>query len=173
MAASPANSATQWWTRRRIVMALWLLLGIVVLLVPVLWNTQAEAHRATGPNAIRRVLDDQVLAWNRGDLEGFMQGYWASEELAFVSGGKTTQGWQATLDGYQQRYQAEGKEMGQLAFSDVEVEMASHDAARVTGRWNLMRKAQRDGGTFALNFRRFESEWKIVRDETTSDETTN
>src|SRR5579872_4088712 len=70
-----------------------------------------------GPSAeeaIRQVLDAQVTAWNRGDLEAFMAGYWASPELSFFSAGNHTQGWEATLERYRKRYQSEGQEMGRL-----------------------------------------------------------
>ena len=62
--------------------------------------------------AIRLVLDSQVAAWNKGDLKGFMAGYWKSEKLTFFSGDKVEHGWQATYERYQKRYQAEGREMG-------------------------------------------------------------
>src|SRR5262245_63722240 len=70
---------------------------------------------------IRKVLDEQVVAWNKGDLVGFMKGYWNSKDLTFVSGKDVTRGWQDTLERYKKRYQSEGKEMGKLAFSDLEV----------------------------------------------------
>src|SRR5262245_26884786 len=62
--------------------------------------------------AIRKVLDEQVVAWNKGDLEGFMAGYWNSPKLSFASGKDKTRGWQATFDRYKKRYQSEGREMG-------------------------------------------------------------
>src|SRR5262249_16879518 len=70
----------------------------------------------------RRVLDDQVKAWNRGDLEGFMAGYWKSPELTFSSGGDQTKGWQATFDRYRKRYQTGGAEMGTLSFSGLAID---------------------------------------------------
>src|SRR2546430_977308 len=68
---------------------------------------------------IRQVLDFQVAAWNKGDLKGFMAGYWKSEKLTFFSGDKIEHGWQATYERYQKRYQAEGREMGTLTFSEI------------------------------------------------------
>ena len=78
--------------------------------------------QAADETAIRKLLDDQVRAWNRGDLEGFMAGYWKSPDLTFTSGGDQTKGWQATLERYRKRYQGEGREMGKLAFTDVTVQ---------------------------------------------------
>src|SRR5687768_15852056 len=90
------------------------------------------SQSSTAETAIRKVMDDQALAWNRGDVEGFMQGYWRSEKLVFVSGGKATRGWQQTLDNYKKNYDSRAK-MGTLAFSDLEITVLSKDAAVVLG----------------------------------------
>lgn len=104
-------------------------------------NADHETARQAEANAaIRRVLDDQVEAWNRGDLEGFMVGYWNSPDLRFSSGKVNKRGWQATLERYRTDYQAEGKEMGQLTFRDVEVELLGPGSALVRGRWQLVRR---------------------------------
>ncbi len=122
----------------------------------------------TAEEAIRAVLASQVEAWNKGDLEMFMQGYWSSPELTFFSAGNRTQGWQATLDRYRKRYQAEGQEMGRLTFSELQVEVFGPDAAFVRGRWQLERSKDRPGGLFTLLFRRFPEGWRIVHDHTSS-----
>src|SRR6266567_9013269 len=123
----------------------------------------AAAGEAAEP-AIRRVLDGQVKAWNRGDLEGFMAGYWKSPRLTFSSGGDQTKGWQATLDRYRKRYQAPGSEMGKLSFSDITVESLGPDSAFVRGRWRLVRSKDRPGGIFTLIFRRLPEGWRIIHD---------
>ena len=64
---------------------------------------------------VQQVLQQQEGAWNRGDLEAFMSGYWKSPELTFF-GAEKTSGWQATLERYRKRYQAGGREMGKLGF---------------------------------------------------------
>ena len=51
-----------------------------------LWPLLALPLLAASPEQdIRRVLDDQVAAWNRGDIPGFMEGYDKSEATTFVS----------------------------------------------------------------------------------------
>src|SRR5262245_24945314 len=75
----------------------------------------------TDQDAIRQVILDQQAAWNRGDLEAFMAGYWHSPELTFFSGGSERHGWDDTLARYRQRYQGEGREMGRLTFDDLRV----------------------------------------------------
>jgi beta-aspartyl-peptidase (threonine type) len=117
---------------------------------------------------IRRVLDDQVKAWNKGDLNGYMQGYWKSPELTFSSGKDHTKGWQQTLERYRKRYQGEGREMGKLSFSDLVVTPLGPDSAFVRGRWQLVRSKDRPGGLFTLIFRRFPEGWRIVHDHTSN-----
>ena len=124
---------------------------------------------------IRAVLEAQVVAWNSGKLEEFMEGYWRSPELTFFSGGRKLTGWQATLDRYRQTYQAEGKEMGRLDFSDLDVQPLSRGVAGgvalVRGRWKLTLSDSTElGGLYTLIFRRFKNGWKIVHDHTSSNQ---
>ena len=117
---------------------------------------------------IRQVLDSQVAAWNKGDLKGFMAGYWKSEKLTFFSGDNVEHGWQATYDRYQKRYQAEGREMGTLTFSELEVEMVGPDTAWVRGRWKLDTSKEKPGGLFTLVFKKLPEGWRIVHDHTSA-----
>lgn len=118
--------------------------------------------------AIRVVLDRQVEAWNRGDLETFMQGYWRSPDLTFFSGGITVSGWEQTLGRYRNRYQSAGNEMGKLEFLDIKIELLGPSAAFVRGRFNLKMSSGESGGLFTLTFRKLTGGWKIVHDHTSS-----
>ena len=119
---------------------------------------------------IEKLLKDQNEAWNRGDLDGFMAGYWDSPNLEFVSGTTTTMGYQPTKERYFKRYKAEGKEMGILTFSDIAVTPRNEEEAEVTGRWKVVMSKESPSGGFTLTLRKFENGWKIVKDVTTSDE---
>ncbi len=117
--------------------------------------------------AIQDVLDAQVAAWNQGDLDGFMTGYWHSPDLTFFSAAKVTSGWQATLDRYRERYQAEGPDkMGTLSFSDLEIDLLGPDSAFVRGRWRLVTSKEPLGGLFTLLFKKKPEGWRIVHDHT-------
>jgi ketosteroid isomerase-like protein len=119
--------------------------------------------------AIRAVMQAQVDAWNRHDLEGFMAGYWNSPELTFFSGATETKGWQPTLERYRRSYQAEGKAMGTLSFSDLQIEPLGADAAFVCGKFQLeMPDGKTPHGIFTLIFRKFPQGWRIVHDHTCS-----
>src|SRR5262245_8458642 len=104
------------------------------------------AARADDAADIRKVFDEQVAAWNKGDLVGFMKGYWKSKDLTFMSGKDVTRGWEETLERYKKRYQSEGKEMGKLTFSDVEVRTLADGIALVTGKWELALAKEQVGG---------------------------
>lgn len=114
---------------------------------------------------VRAVLDAQVEAWNRGDIEGFMRGYANSPDTVFVSGDNVTRGWQTVLDRYKKGYNTREK-MGTLTFSDLEITVLSKDAAVVLGRWQLKRANDMPHGRFTLIFRRTPAGWRIVHDHT-------
>ncbi len=144
---------------------------IAILIVPFLLATPSQPPQPkSAPQAeedIRHVLADQVEAWNKGNLEGFMHGYWRSPELTFFSGATITQGWEPTFDRYKRRYQGEGKEMGKLDFSDLKIDLLSPKVAVVTGKWELtMSDGKKPGGLFTLIVKRMPAGWRIVHDHT-------
>jgi uncharacterized protein (TIGR02246 family) len=118
--------------------------------------------------AIQRVIDDQAKAWNKGDLPGFMKGYLESEDLTFFSGDKKTKGWKATLERYQKRYQADGKDMGKLSFEELSIELLGDDHALVRGRYRLQLKSETPTGIFTLILRKTPAGWRIIHDHTSS-----
>ncbi|MFN6962717.1 MAG: YybH family protein [Pyrinomonadaceae bacterium] len=132
----------------------------------VLCSTGAAAQQKTqAKTAIRAVMDAQAAAWNRGDIDGFMQGYWNSPDLVFVSGANVTRGWRPTLDRYKKSYDSRAK-MGTLTFSDLEITVLSKGSAVVLGSWSLARDKDNPHGKFTLIFRRFKDGWRIVHDHT-------
>jgi ketosteroid isomerase-like protein len=114
-------------------------------------------------SAIRAVLEAQRDAWNRGDIEGYMDGYARSAKTEFVGGDSISRGWQTVLDRYKKKYDTREK-MGTLTFSEVEVTVLSTDAALVLGRWRLKRASDEPNGTFTLLFRKTKAGWRIVHD---------
>jgi ketosteroid isomerase-like protein len=129
---------------------------------------QRKAKRAPKTKAaIRAVLDAQRDAWNRGDIEGYMDGYARSPETEFVGGDSISRGWQTVLDRYKKKYNSREK-MGTLTFSEVEITLLSKDAALVLGRWRLKRASDEPHGTFTLLFRKTKAGWRIVHDHSSS-----
>jgi ketosteroid isomerase-like protein len=143
--------------------------AVMVLLLSVVGEArEKKTKESKAVQEIRQVLDKQVAAWNRGDLQGFMEGYWNSAELSFYSGGTKTFGWQQTIDRYRNRYQSGGREMGQLDFTELQIELLSQTTAFVRGHWHLKMKDGEPGGLFTLILRKQGSGWKIIHDHTSS-----
>lgn len=120
--------------------------------------------------AIRLVLESQVEAWNQHDLDAFMMGYWRSPDLTFFAGTTETKGWEPTLERYRKNYQGEGRSMGTLSFSGLQVQLLAPDAAFVRGQFQLlMPDGKQRHGLFTLIFRKFPEGWRIVHDHTCAD----
>jgi ketosteroid isomerase-like protein len=123
---------------------------------------------AASPEAdIRKVLDDQTLAWNRGDIPTFMTGYENSPNTTFV-GKDVSKGYASVLERYQKTYPTKDR-MGTLRFSDLEVRLLGTDHACVIGRFHLDRGKDSGGeasGIFTLVFRKTPAGWKIIVDHT-------
>ncbi|HXW54361.1 MAG TPA: AtzH-like domain-containing protein [Candidatus Cybelea sp.] len=116
---------------------------------------------------IHAVLVAQTEAWNRADVDAFMNGYWKSESTLFVGAGGILRGWQAVLERYRRSY-PDRRAMGHLTFSDLEVHLECADAALVIGEFHLQREHDHPSGVFTLDFRRFPEGWRIVADHTTA-----
>src|ERR1051325_8183801 len=127
---------------------------------------QAQRYNKTA-TAIRAVIAAQAEAWNRGDIEGYMAGYWRSPETVFISGDNVTRGWQTAVERYEKNYSSREK-MGTLTFSEVEIKAISNETAVVLGRWHLKRTQDEPHGRFTLIFRKTRQGWRIVHDHTSS-----
>ncbi len=115
---------------------------------------------------IESILTEQTKCWNERDIEGFMKTYWNSEQLTFSGGGKTTRGWQATLDRYKKNYPAE--KMGKLTIDHQEISMLGSSAALVLGQWHLDNQGEQKEGNFSLVLRKMSDGWKIIHDHSST-----
>ncbi len=122
------------------------------------------------PNSVAEipsVLSAQQDAWNRGDIDAFMNGYAQSASTVFVSEDEVRRGWETVRERYRVKYSDRAK-MGTLSFSEIEVTMLSPDAAVVLGRWRLKRANDEPHGRFTLIFKRLPEGWRIVHDHTSA-----
>lgn len=140
-------------------------LSIILLTICVM--SQESLKQKPDNLAIRAVLDAQRDAWNRGDIEGYMDGYERSAETVFISGDSVTHGWQTVLERYKKGYDTREK-MGTLTFSALEITLLGKDSAVVLGRWALKRAQDEPHGTFTLIFKRGKHGWKIIHDHTSA-----
>ena len=112
---------------------------------------------------IRKVLSNQEIAWNAGDIESFMKSYWQSDSLLFIGKSGITYGWQKTLDNYKKNY-PDTAAMGVLNFNLLEFKPLSPEYYFVVGKWHLQRTSGDIGGHFTLLFRKINGMWFIVAD---------
>lgn len=113
--------------------------------------------------AIRQLLSDQNAAWNRGDIESFMKGYWENDSLMFIGSSGITYGWKNTLANYKKSY-PDTASMGKLTFTLIKVKKLSKEFYHVTGKWFLKRSVGDVGGHFTLMFRKINGTWVIISD---------
>jgi len=123
----------------------------------------ALSAQSAAERSIRRTMAEQELAWNRGDLEGFMAGYWHSDSLRFIGSRGLTYGWQQTLDNYKKGY-PDAEAMGKLKFTILSVEQLSKRSAYVIGKWYLTRKNGDLSGHYTLLWKKMKGKWVIVAD---------
>jgi ketosteroid isomerase-like protein len=149
----------------------------IVLALAILGSitTLGEASEMKGPLSqdaiiqfeIYYVIGAQQTAWNRGDIDAFMNGYARSDSTTLVSEDKVTRGWHTVHDRYKKKYSDRAK-MGALTFSDLEIMPLSRDSAVVLGSWKLKRADDQPHGRFTLIFRLRNDGWRIVYDHTST-----
>jgi ketosteroid isomerase-like protein len=127
----------------------------------------AGAEDPVATRDISALLSAQGAAWNRGDIEAFMQAYAPTDDLRFASGGTVIFGWRATLERYRQRYPNKAA-MGTLTFSDLAITVLAPDAAIAFGRWKLTREKDSPQGLFTLTLKKTAAGWRIIQDHTSS-----
>ncbi|HMU47685.1 MAG TPA: nuclear transport factor 2 family protein [Chitinophagaceae bacterium] len=121
--------------------------------------------QATDKNksAILKTLEKQTEAWNSGDIEGFMKGYWENDSLTFIGKNGVTYGWTNTLNNYKRGY-PDTAAMGKLSFTILEVKKLSKKYYHITGKWFLKRSVGDVGGHFTLLFEKINDRWVIIKD---------
>lgn len=135
---------------------------LIYLLFLLSFTTCAYAQSAD-EKIIRELLARQTLAWNRGDLEGFMNGYWESDSLMFVGKNGIRYGWQATLNGYKKGY-PDTTAMGKLEFTLLDLRQLSQEYFHVIGKWHLHRTIGDLEGAFTILLQKINGKWVIIAD---------
>jgi ketosteroid isomerase-like protein len=130
-------------------------------------QTKAAEAREADKGAISRVLHAQQAAWNRGEVDAFLVGYWHSPELTCSGSNGVSRGWDGVMARYKKNY-PDRAAMGQLDFSELEFRFLGPDAALVLGHWHLNRDKGDIGGVFSLVWQRFPEGWKIIHDHTSA-----
>ena len=133
-----------------------------LLLICLLLSATAGAQ-SNDETAIRQLLDKQTAAWNQGDIDRFMDGYWENDSLMFIGKSGVTYGWTNTLNNYKRGY-PDTAAMGKLRFELLSVKRLSDEYYFVVGKWSLQRSIGNVGGHFNLLFRKINGKWVIIAD---------
>jgi len=128
-------------------------------------SSMPESNHSNDIASIQSVMDNQQEAWNRGDIDAFMQGYWKSDSLRFIGKRGITFGWQPTLDNYKKSYPG-AQAMGRLQFTNLTTEIVGDSSAYVIGKWELFRSTDTLGGHYSLLWKKMQGQWVIVADHT-------
>jgi Domain of unknown function (DUF4440) len=126
-------------------------------------TVQKETENNMAEAGIRLVMEQQELAWNKHDLEGFMAGYWNSSELKFYGSNGLTLGWEQTLANYKKNYPTKA-ESGTLNFVINDISRIEEDNYWVMGEYHLKRDIGDADGVFIIIFKKINDEWKIIAD---------
>ena len=135
---------------------------LLLILISILWSSTGFTQDRNA-RAILDLLDTQTAAWNKGDLQGFMKGYWENDSLRFIGKSGITYGWSNTLANYKRGY-PDTAAMGKLNFTILVVKKISPRYYEVVGKWYLKRSIGDANGHYTLLLRKIKGSWVIVSD---------
>jgi hypothetical protein len=131
---------------------------LIIMLLPVFVFSQTKDEKA-----ILDILDAQTKAWNEGDLEKFMVGYWENDSLMYIGKKGVTYGFQSTLNSYKTNY-AGRDNMGTLTFQILHMKPLGKKYYLVVGKWSLKRTVGDVGGHYTLTFEKQKGKWVVIAD---------
>lgn len=125
-------------------------------------------HTSTDLERVLTSLRNKEKAWNAGDLNKFMNGYWKSDSLVFVGRNGPKYGYENTALNYKKSY-PNRTQMGTLHFSVLYINQWDEKTIQLIGKYTLKRIQDQPSGFFTLLFRRINGEWKIVSDHSSAE----
>ncbi len=135
----------------------------IIFLLSICFLSLSAIAQNKEERAILNAIDLQKNAWNKGNLNLFMQTYWKNDSLMFIGKSGVTYGWENTLANYQKGY-PDTAAMGKLDFNILHVKKLSALYYSVVGKWYLTRSIGNVGGHFTLLFKKINNKWLIVSD---------
>ncbi len=134
-----------------------------ILLTVFIFFSNALSAQSKDELIIRKAMNEQLTAWNAGNIDRFMETYRKSDLLMFIGKSSVTYGWQQTLENYKKGY-PDTAAMGKLDFNIINVKRLSALYFFVVGKWHLTRSIGDVGGHFTLLFKKIKNKWVIVVD---------
>jgi ketosteroid isomerase-like protein len=134
--------------------------------------TGSDDLNNSAASEVEAMLLASAASWNRGDLDGFLDDYWRSEDLTFSGATGITRGWEGVEARYRESYWAPGTVRDSLRFENIEVVPLGEEHALALGQYVLFRPEE--GGTvtssgyFSLVLQKVGIDWKILHDHTSA-----
>lgn len=125
--------------------------------------TQNAFTQTKDAQAILQLLSKQETAWNEGNINQFMDGYWENDSLVFVGKNGLTYGYNNTLSNYKKNY-PDKTYMGQLKFTILSMQPLGKQFYSIIGKWELFRTVGNLSGHYTLLLKKINGQWKIVSD---------
>lgn len=136
---------------------------MILLLLIFFCSISTSNAQSADEKTIRNAMNEQLAAWNAGDINRFMGTYWQNDSLMFIGKSGVTYGWQATKESYLKGY-PDTAAMGKLDFNIIQVKRLSVLYFHVVGKWHLKRTAGDLSGHFTLLFKKVKDKWVIISD---------
>lgn len=135
----------------------------ILLLAMIFFMTSSSKAQSADEKAIRLAMNEQLSAWNTGDINRFMETYWKNDSLMFIGKKGVTYGWENTRNNYIKSY-PDTAAMGKLDFNIIQVKRLSVIYFSVVGKWHLTRSIGDLSGHFTLLFKKVKNKWVIISD---------
>jgi ketosteroid isomerase-like protein len=134
-----------------------------IFLLLISTNLLAQKAVNTDEQQIKAAMNEQLIAWNAGDIDRYMETYWHSDSLMFIGKSGPTYGWDKTKANYKKGY-PDTATMGKLDFEIINMKRLSEQYYSVVGKWHLARTKGDIAGAFTLIFKKIKKKWLIIQD---------
>lgn len=91
----------------------------------------------------RRALAAQTEAWNKGDLEGALEGYCPKADITWVNARGVTHGYDAFAQSMREEFGADAATMGVLTNTVIDSRGLGGGQSLVVVRWDITRDGER------------------------------
>jgi hypothetical protein len=136
--------------------------NVLIISMFVLFSFNLKGQKT---ESVRQVLSKQLTEWNRGSIDGFMEGYWKNDSLQFLTSKGITYGWESVTNNYKKSYPTKEK-MGNLDFEILSEKTIDKTHTLLIGKWKVKDVEGENSGYFSLLFKLIDGKWKIILDHT-------
>ena len=134
---------------------------------PALNITHAPEAQLPDAQQIASLLAQQYAAWNARDLDGYMQAFWHSPLLVYISEETVWTGWDPVKANLERTYQNKDT-MGHAVLERLQTNVISPETATTVEWWTVYLPAAKVHGFTSSPWRKFPEGWRIVEGHTSA-----